>query len=64
MTSVRLELRSIHLYGGWFLFCGELIEGVDELPENAMTAFAHWFIAFFPTGTVSKDLKDLMISAT
>jgi hypothetical protein len=49
--------RQNHLYGGWFLFSGELIEGVEERPGPEQPAFAHWITTSFPNGTLSKDAK-------
>jgi hypothetical protein len=48
---------SKNLYGGWFLFCGELIEGVDERPKSTPADFAYWFTTFFPSGTLPKNVK-------
>jgi hypothetical protein len=45
------------LYGGWFLFVGELVEGFDRRPEPAQRGFAHWFTNSFPAGTLPKGLK-------
>jgi hypothetical protein len=41
-----------HLYGGWFLFVGGLVEGIDKRPEPQPEPFAYWFTASFPTGTL------------
>ncbi|HMI52928.1 MAG TPA: hypothetical protein VK525_15560 [Candidatus Saccharimonadales bacterium] len=42
-----------HLYGGWFLFIGGLVEGGDKQPEpQQQKPFAYWFTASFPTGTL------------
>jgi hypothetical protein len=46
-----------HLYGGWFLFCGELIEGAEERPDSEKPGFAYWFTTFFPGGNLPKDTK-------
>ena len=46
-----------HLYGGWFLFCGELIEGLGRTPELGAGTFAHSFTTSFPASTLPKDLK-------
>jgi hypothetical protein len=45
------------LYGGWFLFVGELVEGLDKRPEPAQQGFAHWFTTSFPAGTLPTGLK-------
>jgi hypothetical protein len=47
----------IHLYGGWFLFCGELVEGSDRQTELGAGTFAHWFTNSFPDSTLPKELK-------
>jgi hypothetical protein len=49
--------RQNHLYGGWFVFSGELVEGGDERPNQAQTNFVHWITTSFPTGTLPKDVK-------
>jgi|SRR5215469_12617055 len=46
-----------HLYGGWFLFCGELIEGLDKKSELGARTFAHWFTTSFPASTLPKEVK-------
>lgn len=47
------------LYGGWFLFAGELIEGFDKRPGPEQKGFAYWFTTAFPNGTLAlpKGLK-------
>ena len=45
------------LYGGWFLFAGELVEGLDKRPEPKQKHFAYWFTTSFPSGTLPTDLK-------
>jgi hypothetical protein len=45
------------LYGGWFLFAGELVEGFDKRPEPRHTTFSYWFTNSFPAGTLSTGLK-------
>jgi hypothetical protein len=52
-----LGSRQNHLYGGWFLFSGELIEGVDERPAQEQQTFAHWFTTSFPACTLQEDIK-------
>ena len=49
--------RKSVLYGGWFLFVGELVEGFDKRPEPAQQGFAHWFTTSFPAGTLPTGLK-------
>jgi hypothetical protein len=45
------------LYGGWFLFVGELVEGFDKCAEPAKQGFAHWLTTSFPAGTLPTGLK-------
>jgi hypothetical protein len=51
------ESPSNHLYGGWFVFCGELNDGADERPGPLPPAFAYWFTTSFPAGTWPRDTK-------
>ena len=51
------EHRKQVLYGGWFLFAGELVEGLDKRPGPAQKGFAYWFTTSFPAGTLPKGLK-------
>ena len=51
------NLRKHLLYGGWFLFAGELVEGLDKRPGPEQRAFAHWFTTSFPAGTLPTGLK-------
>jgi hypothetical protein len=46
-----------HLYGGWFLFVGELIAGADKRPEHTMETFSHWFTTSFAVPALPKDMK-------
>jgi hypothetical protein len=46
------EDRSGHLYGGWFLFVGGLVQGMDGRPESNQEPLAYWFTGSFPTGTL------------
>jgi hypothetical protein len=50
----RENLKS-HLYGGWFLFCGELVDGAEKRPERP--GFSYWFTTSFPAATVPHDVK-------
>lgn len=43
------------LYGGWFLFCGELVEGAEIKAEGL--PFSFHFTTSFPNGTLPSDLK-------
>jgi hypothetical protein len=52
-----LEKKRGHLYGGWFLFSGELIGGAEERPKTEQPTFAHWFTTSFPRGTLPRDAK-------
>jgi hypothetical protein len=47
------ESRNRHMYGGWFLFSGILVEGAEARPTPA--PFFHWFTTSFPNGTLPKD---------
>ena len=38
-----------HLYGGWFVFCGQLVEGIDWRPERRSGLFTYWFTNSFPS---------------
>jgi hypothetical protein len=51
------EIQHVHLYGGWFLFCGELVEGLDRLTDLGTGTFAYWFTTSFPASTLPKELK-------
>jgi hypothetical protein len=44
------------LYGGWFLFIGELVEGL-EVKGELRAGFTYWFTSSFPNITVPKDVK-------
>jgi hypothetical protein len=44
------------LYGGWFLFVGQLLEGL-ETPPPLQDDFAYWFTSSFPTGTLPVGAK-------
>jgi hypothetical protein len=46
-----------HLYGGWFLFVGELVKGDDKPPKHAMEAFTYWFTTSFPAPALPMDMK-------
>ena len=41
-----------HLYGGWFLFVGGLVDGIDKRPESQQEPFVYWFTTSFPAGTL------------
>jgi hypothetical protein len=59
-SSISCENRSPHgpvLYGGWFLFAGELVKGVDKRSQLQQDGFAHWFTTSFPGGTLPTDVK-------
>lgn len=43
------------LYGGWFLFCGKLIEGADAQTDGLPFSFR--FTTSFPNGTLPDGLK-------
>jgi len=44
-----------HLYGGWFLFSGEIVEGATIRPEAK--PFSYWFTTSFPNATFPGDIK-------
>lgn len=44
------------LYGGWFLFVGELVEGL-EVRGELRAGFTYWFTSSFPAIAVSKGVK-------
>lgn len=48
--------RKLSLYGGWFLFVGQLLDSLDN-PPPLQDGFAYWFTTSFPTGTLPKALK-------
>jgi hypothetical protein len=51
------ETNGAVLYGGWFQFVGELVEGRDVGSAPEEHGFAHWFTTNFPGGTFPRDLK-------
>jgi hypothetical protein len=44
-----------HLYGGWFLFFGEIVEGATVRP--GAKPFSYWFTNSFPDATFRGDAK-------
>lgn len=46
-----------HLYGGWFLFVGELVVGVENPPKHATGTFTHWFTDSFPAPALPTDMR-------
>jgi hypothetical protein len=54
--DARNPLRLV-LYGGWFLFAGELIEGFDKRSPLQKEGFTHWFTTSFPAGDLPTDVK-------
>ena len=44
-----------HVYGGWFLFCGELIQDAGEKRNGE--PFSYYFTSSFPNGTLPPDIK-------
>ena len=46
-----------HLYGGWFPFCGELLEGADWRPEHNAGASEWWFTESFPSLGISAEKR-------
>ena len=47
--------HSVSLYGGWFLFVGELLDR-SESPPPLKNGFAYWLTTSFPTGTLPQGL--------
>ncbi len=43
------------LYGGWFLFVGEILEGMAWRPPTKEEAFSYWFTDSFPSGDLRGD---------
>jgi hypothetical protein len=46
-----------HLYGGWFVFCGELTEGTEWRPDVKPGLFTCWFTTSFPNAAFPKHPK-------
>jgi len=46
-----------HLYGGWFLFVGELLAGMDNQSKQAMETLSYWFTASFPAPALPTGMK-------
>jgi len=46
-----------HLYGGWFVFCGELAEGEAWRPKHEPDSFTYWFTTSFPNSGLPKHVK-------
>jgi hypothetical protein len=44
-----------HMYGGWFLFSGEIIDGATIRP--GAKPFSHWFTTSFPGSAVPLDIQ-------
>ncbi len=45
-----MQLSGMHLYGGWFLLCGEIAEGAEWRPAIESREFKYWFTENFPSG--------------
>ena len=45
------------LYGGWFLFVGELLEGLDLQGARTHDKFVYWFTESFPNGTLPEGVN-------
>ncbi len=43
-----------HLYGGWFLFSGEIVGGADSRPPSK--TFSYCFTTSFPNGELPRDI--------
>jgi hypothetical protein len=48
--------QRLSLYGGWFLFVGELLDELKN-PPPLEDGFAYWLTTSFPTGTLPKGLQ-------
>jgi len=44
-----------HLYGGWFLFSGEIVKSADSRPLSQ--PFACWFTTSFPNGELPRNIS-------
>jgi hypothetical protein len=56
------ETNGDHLYGGWFVFCGELIDGLDFKPPHELSERCeYWFTTSFPTYTLPEDAKSCAV---
>jgi hypothetical protein len=44
--------RQEHIYGGWFLFCGELIGTLEDRPAAEDQPFSFWFTTKFLADTL------------
>jgi hypothetical protein len=51
------EDESGHLYGGWFLFVGELAGGSDKGTGPQPKPFDYCFTTFFPNGALPEGVK-------
>ena len=40
----------LRLYGGWFVFCGTIADGVNWRPEHKPESFTYWVTDSFPSG--------------
>jgi hypothetical protein len=54
----------IRLYGGWFLFSGELIEGTDSRPAQTPDTFSFFFTTSFPASTFQQAIKICAVEFT
>lgn len=46
-----------HLYGGWFVLCGEIVEASEWRPETEPGVFSYWFTNSFPSGGLPSEGK-------
>ncbi|HYG97947.1 MAG TPA: hypothetical protein VD837_02370 [Terriglobales bacterium] len=51
------DVGGMHLYGGWFVLCGEIVEGSEWRPETEPGTFSYWFTNSFPSGGLPTDRK-------
>jgi hypothetical protein len=58
------EQTPIHLYGGWFLFSGELLEVTDRQSAQTLDTFSFFFTISFPASTFQQTIKVCAVEFT
>jgi hypothetical protein len=48
--------QKLVMYGGWFVFAGRILEGVEDPPEGE-DGFKFWVVTSFPKGTLLKEMQ-------
>jgi hypothetical protein len=48
---------SLHTYGGWFVFVGQLLEGHNLRPADAAQSFDFWITHSFPSASFPAGQK-------